>query len=303
MKIKLALVLGGLGLLGIGTDDDPGWLARALASTDSDVDAAIASYEAGDHAAAIEQLDAAVARRGERAELYYDRGLILVATGELDDARALFQNGTLSEHPQVQASSHYQLGSLALALEDWDGAIEAFRECLRIQPEHHNAKWNLELALLRKLEQEKQEQEDQDQQDQDQQDQDQQDQDQQDQDQQDQDQQDQDQQDQDQQDQDQQDQDQQDQDQQGQDQQDQDQQDQQQQDQQEQDQQDQQQQDQQQDQQQQDQQQQDQQQQDQQQVQPIEGGDLDSALEELDRQDAFMFGRPRGARRKVEKDW
>jgi Ca-activated chloride channel homolog len=280
MRIHLALVLGGLGLLGIGTDDEPGWLARALASTDADVDAAIREYESGDFAAATERLDAAVARRGERAELYYDRGLILIATGDLDGARALFQNGTLSEHPQVQASSHYQLGSLALAQESWDSAIEAFRECLRIQPDHHNAKWNLELAILRKQEQEKREQE---QQDQDEQDQDKQEQD----------------------DQEQQDQGEQDKQDQG--------------DQDKQDQGDQEQQD------QGDQEQQDQGEQDKQdqgndpgeqepqdqpepkpgdpQPQPIEGGDLDAALEELDRQDAFMFGRPRGANRKVEKDW
>ena len=37
--------------------------------------------------------------------------------------------------------------------------------------------------------------------------------------------------------------------------------------------------------------------------QPIDSSDLDTALDELDRQDAFMFGRPRGTKRKVEKDW
>src|SRR5690606_23715641 len=115
--LKLALMVGGLGILGIGTEDQPGWLARALASTDADVDAAIDAYDREDFPEATERLDAAVARRGERAELYYDRGLILIATGDLDGARTLFQNGTLSEHPQVQASSHYQLGNLAFAQE------------------------------------------------------------------------------------------------------------------------------------------------------------------------------------------
>ena len=290
MRLKLALMLGGLGILGIGDEEQPGWLAQALASTDADVDAAIDAYEDEDYEAATEHLDVAVARRGERAELYYDRGLILVATGDLEGARALFQNGTLSEHPQVQASSHYQLGSLALAQEDWEGAITSFRECLRIQPEHHNAKWNLELALLRKKEQVKKEQEEKEKQEQEQQEQEQQDQ--------------------------------QEQGEEGeqeqQDQGEQEQQDQQEQgeegEQEQQDQQDQGEQEQQQDQQQQEQQgeqgEQEQQEQpqpqpseQQQQGQPVEGGDLDAALDELDRQDAFMFGRPRGAGRKVEKDW
>jgi Ca-activated chloride channel family protein len=265
-RLLLAAMLGGI--LGIGDDEDPGWLARALASTDPDVDAAIEAYEAGDLTAAGEHLDAAVARRGERSELYYDRGLLLLGNGDVDGARTAFQHGTESSELQVRASSHYELGNLAFAAEDWQGAIDAYIACLRAQPDHQNAKWNLELALLRKEQQEKKEQEQKDQQQQDQQQQDQQ-------------------------------------------QQDQQQQDQQQQDQQQQDQQQQQQQDQQQQQGQQQQQQQDQQQQQQQQpkpsqeqqAQPIESGDLDSALEELDRQDAFMFGRPRGNRRPVEQDW
>jgi Ca-activated chloride channel family protein len=286
MRLKLVLMLGGLGILGIGDEEQPGWLAQALASTDTDVDAAIDAYESEHYETATEHLDAAVARRGERAELYYDRGLILIATGDLEGARALFQNGTLSEHPQVQASSHYQLGNLALTQEDWEGAIAAFRECLRIQPEHHNAKWNLELALLRKREQEKKEQEEQEQEKKEQDEQEQQEQG--------------------------------EQGEEGEQEEQQGEQGEQEQGEQEQDQQQGEQGkegEQEQDQQQQDQQQQgEQDQQDQgeqqpqpkpgeQQPQPIEGGDLDAALDELDRQDAFMFGRPRGAGRKVEKDW
>lgn len=279
MTRSIVLLMGLIGVLanplGIGDEEQPGWLAEALASTDADVDAAIAAYEDEDYDRATEHLDAAVARRGERSELYYDRGLLLLAKGDSEGARTAFQHGTESRELQVQASSHYELGNLAVAAEDWEGAIAAYIACLRAQPDHQNAKWNLELALLRKQEQDKQEQEQQDQQ-QDQQDQQQ------------------DQQDGEQGEQGEQDQQQDQQDQQGEQDQQQDQQDQQQQ----------------QGEQQQDQQQQDQpppqpeqQQQQQQQAQPIEAGDLDAALDELDREDAFLFGRPRGQRRKVEKDW
>jgi Ca-activated chloride channel homolog len=285
VRTKLVLALTGLGLLGIGSESEPGWLARALANTDADVDAASRAYEAEDYAAALERLDAAVARRGERSELHYNRGLVLLATGDLDGARERFQHGTTSEHPQVRASSHYQLGNLAFIQEDWQAAIDAYIECLRVQPDHQNAKWNLELALERKREQDEREQQEQDEQDQDQdQDQDDQDQDQ----------------DQDQDpDQDQGDEGDQDQQDQEQDQGEQDEQDQGEQDQGEQDQE-------------QDQEQQDQEQQDEPDRQPdpqeasaqaIDGADVDAALEELDRQDTFMFGRPRGSRRPVEKDW
>jgi Ca-activated chloride channel homolog len=271
----LALLLGGL--LGIGDDEEPGWLATALASTDPDVDAAIEAYNAGELDRASEHLDAAVARRGERSELYYDRGLLLLATGDAEAARTAFQHGTESSELQVQASSHYELGNLSYATEDWEGAISAYIACLRAQPDHQNAKWNLELALLRKQEQEKKEQEQKDQEKKD-------------------DQGEKDDQEKDQQDQDQEQKDEQEQNEQG-----------------EQDKPGEQEQDQQQPpgEQKQDQQPEQEQPQEQpppkpgeeQEAQPIESGDLDAALEELDRQDAFMFGRPRGSRRPVEKDW
>jgi Ca-activated chloride channel family protein len=270
----LALLLGGL--LGIGDDEEPGWLATALASTDPDVDAAIDAYNAGELDRAGEHLDAAVARRGERSELYYDRGLLLLATGDAEGARTAFQHGTESSELQVQASSHYELGNLSYATQDWQAAIDAYIACLRAQPDHQNAKWNLELALLRKQEQEKKEQEQKDQEKKDDQgekdDQEKKEQDEQEQ------------------------KDEQEQNEQG-----------------EQDKPGEQEQDQQQPpgEQKQDQQPEQEQPQEQpppkpgeeQEAQPIESGDLDAALEELDRQDAFMFGRPRGSRRPVEKDW
>jgi Ca-activated chloride channel family protein len=272
---------------------EPNWLARALARTDPDVDAAVAAYDAGDHDLALEHLDAAVARRGERPELAYDRGLALLAKADKDGARAAFQSGTESDVTSVVASSRYQLGNLAMLDEDFETAITEYTACLRAQPDHQNAKWNLEVALLRKQEQEKKEQEQKEQEQEQEQknDQEQNDQEQNDQEKNDQEKNDQEKNDQQQQDQQQQDQQQQDQQQQDQKQQDQKQQDQKQQDQKQQDQK----------------QQQDQQQQDTQEqpveAKPIEKGDLDDALEQLDRQDQFMLGRPRGNRRPVTKDW
>jgi Ca-activated chloride channel family protein len=262
----LVLIVGGL--LGIGNEEKPGWLSSALASTDPDVDAAIDAYQASELDRAGEHLDAAVARRGERSELYYDRGLLLLATGDAEGARTAFQHGTESRELQVRASSHYELGNLAYATEQWQPAIDAYIACLRAQPDHQNAKWNLELALLRKQEQEKKEQEKKEQEKKEQEG------------------------------------EQDEQEQKGEGEQEQEnkegeqerkeQEGEQQQDQQGEPKEDQK-------------QEQPQQQQpkpgEEQQAQPIEAGDLDAALEELDRGDQFMFGRARGSRRPVEKDW
>lgn len=153
---KFLVVLVAATLIG---DGEPGWLAQALARTDPDVDAAVAAYEAQDWELALEHLDAATARRGERPEIHYDRGLVLLAQADKEAAREAFQHGTESDVPGVLASSHYELGNLAMIDEDFETAITQYIACLRAQPDHQNAKWNLELALQRKREQEKKEQE------------------------------------------------------------------------------------------------------------------------------------------------
>lgn len=154
-----------------------GWLAEALAGKNSDIEAGIAAYTAGDHDAAIAAYAAAESTLGERPEIFYDRGLALLAKDAKDDARKAFERGTESTNAQVHASSEYELGNLDLDAEAFDEAIVHYIKCLKAQPEHANAKWNLELALLlkkKKEEEEKKKQEEnkdkQDQQDQDQQD-------------------------------------------------------------------------------------------------------------------------------------
>ena len=280
MNLRAVLLVAALGIgaapVEAGDSDDAGWLAVALASTDADVEAAILAYENADYDDAYARLEAAVARRGERAELFYDRGLVDLGAEDLEAAKAAFQHGTESEHAAVRASSHYELGNLAMIGEDWEAAITAYIECLRTAPDHDSAKWNLELALERKREQDEQDEQDDGEPGEDEQDEGEPGED--------------------------------EQDEPGEDEQDeQDEQDDGEQDEQEQpeDGQDQPEgeQDQPEDEQDQPEGEQDQNEQDQPEMSPVESADLDAALDELDREDAFMFGRPRGGRGKVEKDW
>ena len=135
-----------------------GWLAESLAGPDHEVEAAIEAYRAANYEEAIARLDAAEAERGERPELRYNRGLVLAAQGELELARKAFERGTESEELQVKASSAYELGNLDFDAEDYASAIERYIECLKADPSHEKAKWNLEVAQ-QKLEEQKKEQE------------------------------------------------------------------------------------------------------------------------------------------------
>lgn len=127
-----------------------GWLADQLARPDRDVEAGIEAYEAGELSVALERFDAAIARHGDRPELSLDRGLVLLAQGDAAAARRAFERASEAEDPEVRASAFYERGNVAFDAEEWDAAIEAYVECLKARPDHSNAKWNLELARLRK---------------------------------------------------------------------------------------------------------------------------------------------------------
>jgi Ca-activated chloride channel family protein len=135
-----------------------GWLAESLAGPDREVEAAIEAYRAADYDEALARLDSAESERGEKPELRYNRGLVLAAQGELEPARKAFERGTESEDRAVRASSAYELGNLDFDTEDYAAAIERYIECLKADPAHEKAKWNLEIAKFR-LEQEEKEKE------------------------------------------------------------------------------------------------------------------------------------------------
>ena len=134
-----------------------GWLAEALASTHADIDAGVAAYMAGDSDAALASYTAAEADLGERPEIHFNKGLALLAKGDKDGARKAFEHGTESDVATVHASAEYELGNIELDAEAFEPAIEHYIKCLTLQPGHANAKWNLELALLKKQQKEDEE--------------------------------------------------------------------------------------------------------------------------------------------------
>ena len=134
-----------------------GWLAEALASTHGDIDTGVAAYRAGDSEAALQSYAAAEADLGEQPEIHFNKGLALLAKDDKDGARKAFEHGTESEHAAVAASAEYELGNLELDAEAFEPAIERYIKCLKLQPDHASAKWNLELALLKKQQKEEEE--------------------------------------------------------------------------------------------------------------------------------------------------
>ncbi len=114
-------------------------------------------YEAGDYTEAVDDYIAAQRENPDLAEPYYNAGNAYYRDGNLEAAAAQTQQSIRTAEDQLAQNSFYNLGNTYFKAEDWQKAIEAYKEALRINPDDSDAKYNLELAL-KKLEEQQQQQ-------------------------------------------------------------------------------------------------------------------------------------------------
>ncbi len=133
-------------------------------------------YEAGDHEMALERYREAQGLDSTLAVPHFNAGDALYRMGNYRDGALEFLRSSASDADSVKAMSYYNLGNTMFKAGDLQSAVEAYKRSLLLDPEDRDAKYNLELALKMRDQQEQQQQEqeggqqDQDQQNQDQQD-------------------------------------------------------------------------------------------------------------------------------------
>ena len=100
----------------------------------------------------------------ELAEPYYNaanslyrQGMYAEALEQISQALSFAKEETLAEN------SFYNLGNSSFSTQEWETAIEAYKEALLLNPDDLDAKYNLELALQQMQQQEQQEEQEQDQ--------------------------------------------------------------------------------------------------------------------------------------------
>jgi Ca-activated chloride channel family protein len=100
----------------------------------------------------------------ELAEPYYNaanslyrQGMYAEALEQLNQALSFTKEETLAEN------SFYNLGNSSFSTQEWETAVEAYKEALLLNPDDLDAKYNLELALLQMQQQEQQEEQEQEQ--------------------------------------------------------------------------------------------------------------------------------------------
>jgi len=154
----------------------PVWAAGARALVEQGNEA----YAEGNYEQALTAYQEAARLKPESAEIQINLGNAYVQQGDVQKALQAYGRALATQDEELRARALYNQGTARLSMQDYDGAIDALRQSLRLTPTDEDARYNLAYALKMKQEQQEQEQEQQEQdQEQDQQDQEEQEQDQQ----------------------------------------------------------------------------------------------------------------------------
>jgi Ca-activated chloride channel homolog len=115
-------------------------------------------FRNGEYESAVEAYRSVLGTRADGPVLRYNLGTALLRLGRYEEAGQYLNEALDAIGPDRRGLVHYNLGQRFLedarAAEDptaaatlYDGAVEAYREALRLRPGDAHAKWNYELAL------------------------------------------------------------------------------------------------------------------------------------------------------------
>lgn len=121
-------------------------------------------YRAGEYAEAAAAYRAALGTRADGPVLRYNLGTALLRLGEYAEAEEHLRRALDTLEPDTRARVQYNLGlrfleearsspDPAAAAALYDAAVESYRQALRLDPGDGEAKWNYELALRERDEQ------------------------------------------------------------------------------------------------------------------------------------------------------
>ena len=105
-------------------------------------------YLAGDYANALELYREAESQDAESGVPLYNAANALYRTQEYEEALQSYDESLKHAEEELRSRGFFNRGNTAFQQEDYPEAVEAYKEVLRMNPEHRDAKHNLELALL-----------------------------------------------------------------------------------------------------------------------------------------------------------
>jgi Ca-activated chloride channel family protein len=114
-----------------------------------------ARFKAGKAEEALADYDKAAAKLPNDPGVQFNRGAALYSLSRWDEAAEAFLRATEAKVPTRKASAFYNLGNSLYQAKKFKEAAAAFKKSLAYDPADPRAKWNLELALRKKADEEK----------------------------------------------------------------------------------------------------------------------------------------------------
>jgi tetratricopeptide (TPR) repeat protein len=111
-----------------------------------------AKMKAGKADEALAAYDKAVAELPGEPAAHFDRGTALSALSRFDEAAEEFLHATEAKDPSLKEAAFYNLGNAFFKKDKFKEAGEAYKRALALDPKDARAKWNLEIALKKKRE-------------------------------------------------------------------------------------------------------------------------------------------------------
>ncbi|MGD0838267.1 MAG: tetratricopeptide repeat protein, partial [Polyangia bacterium] len=125
-----------------------------------------ASMKNGKPEEALTQYNKAVTDLPTDPGAHFNRGNALFALSRYEEASQEFLRATQEGSPGLRSAAFYNLGNTHFKNDKFDDAVAAYRHALALDPSNANAKWNLELALQKRKEEEEKKKDQKDKQDQ-----------------------------------------------------------------------------------------------------------------------------------------
>lgn len=115
------------------------------------------AYENGNYEEAAELYRAAIADDPDNAKLHFNLGNTLAKMGNTEEAENAFSRyKSLVESPVDESLADYNTGKMLTDQEQYDQALDYFREALKNNPNDMDARHNYELALRKQQENQQQ---------------------------------------------------------------------------------------------------------------------------------------------------
>lgn len=125
----------------------PTWAERWLWNPRERTGQAIEAWEAKEPEAAADYAATALRLTPDDPRTQYNAGTAELGARNLRKSIGLLEKSVRDTPPDLAHAAHYNLGNARLTAGDAAGAVEAYKQALRLAPDDANTKHNLEIAL------------------------------------------------------------------------------------------------------------------------------------------------------------